>query len=56
MVSALTQAALAESSAAQFRVLADNRPGLRIARVLGYVEDSHPLEVELWPGAGDLND
>ncbi len=49
MVSALTEAALKESSAAQFRVLEDNRAALRIARVLGYVEDGHTFEVVLRP-------
>ena len=51
MVSALTAAALTESPAAQFRVLEENRPALRIARVLGYVEDGHTFEVVLRPAA-----
>ncbi len=49
MVSALTADALAESATAQFRVLEDNRAALRIARVLGYVEDGHTFEVVLRP-------
>jgi RimJ/RimL family protein N-acetyltransferase len=49
MVSALTVDALAESRTAQFRVLEDNRAALRIARVLGYVEDGHTFEVVLRP-------
>ncbi len=49
MVSTLTHEALAQSSTAQFRVLEENRPALRIARVLGYVEDGHTFEVELRP-------
>jgi hypothetical protein len=36
--------------------LEENHPALRIARVLGCVEEGHTVEVELWPGAGDLND
>ena len=47
MVSTLTHEALAQSSTVQFRVLEENRPALRIARVLGYIEDGHTLEVEL---------
>jgi GNAT superfamily N-acetyltransferase len=53
MVSALTQDALAESPTAQFRALEENRPALRIARVLGYVEDGHTLEVVLRAAEGD---
>ncbi|MDQ6848173.1 MAG: hypothetical protein M3019_11440 [Candidatus Dormibacteraeota bacterium] len=48
-VSALTADALVDSRTAQFRVLAENRPALRIARVLGYVEDGHTFEVVLRP-------
>ena len=52
MVSALTQRALQASSAVQCRVLEENRAALRIARMLGYVEDGHTLEVVLRvPGA-----
>lgn len=47
MVSALTAEALRHSRAAQCRLLEDNRPGMRVARVLGYVEDAHTLEVVL---------
>jgi GNAT superfamily N-acetyltransferase len=47
MLSALTAEALTMSRAVQFRALEDNRSALRIARVLGYVEDGHTLEVEL---------
>ena len=53
MVSALTADALADSRTAQFRTLADNRPALRIARVLGYVEDGHTFEVVLRPALSD---
>jgi GNAT superfamily N-acetyltransferase len=49
MVSALTADALAESRAVQFRALEENRAALRIARVLGYVEDGHTFEVVLRP-------
>ena len=49
MVSALTADALAESRTAQFRALEENRAALRIARVLGYVEDGHTFEVVLRP-------
>jgi GNAT superfamily N-acetyltransferase len=51
MVSALTAEALTKSRAAQFRTLEDNRPALRIARVLGYVEDGRTFEVALRPTA-----
>ncbi len=51
MVSMLTRDALTESSAAQFRALEENRPAVRIARVLGYVEDGHTLEVVLRPAS-----
>jgi GNAT superfamily N-acetyltransferase len=47
MVSTLTADALKESGTAQFRVLEENKPALRIARVLGYVEDAHTMEVVL---------
>ena len=47
MVSTLTADALRETGAAQFRALEENKPALRIARVLGYVEDAHTLEVVL---------
>jgi RimJ/RimL family protein N-acetyltransferase len=47
MVSALSAAALAAGPTAQFRVLEENRAALRIARVLGYVEDGHTFEVVL---------
>ena len=47
MVSALTSDAFAGSRATQFRVLEENRAALRIARVLGYVEDGHTFEVVL---------
>jgi GNAT superfamily N-acetyltransferase len=53
MVSTLTRAALAESSTAQFRALTENRPALRVARVLGYIEDGHTFEVELRPAPGE---
>jgi GNAT superfamily N-acetyltransferase len=53
MVSALTLDALAESSTAQFRALEENRAALRIARVLGYVEDGHTLEAVLHHAGGD---
>ncbi len=53
MVSTLTQDALTESPAVQFRVLDENRAALRIGRVLGYVEDGHTLEVVLRPADGD---
>ena len=49
MVSALTEDALTESPTAQFRALEENRAALRIARVLGYVEDGHTFEVVLRP-------
>jgi hypothetical protein len=51
MVSALTAEALIDSRGAQFRALEDNRPALRIARVLGYVEDGRTFEVALRPSA-----
>lgn len=51
MVSALTAEALIDSRAAQFRALEENRPALRIARVLGYVEDGRTFEVALRLGA-----
>ncbi len=53
MVSALTEVALAETRASQFRALEENGPALRIARVLGYVEDGHTFEVELRLASGD---
>lgn len=53
MVSILTRDALAESRAAQFRVLEENRPALRLGRVLGYVEDGHTFEVVLRAAEGD---
>jgi GNAT superfamily N-acetyltransferase len=53
MVSALTEEALAESRTAQFRALEENRPALRIARVLGYVEDGHTFEVVLRAAEGE---
>jgi GNAT superfamily N-acetyltransferase len=52
MVSALTQEAFTESGAVQFRILEDNRPALRIAKVLGFVEDGHTFEVVLRPPVG----
>jgi GNAT superfamily N-acetyltransferase len=52
MVSTLTQHALTESRTAQFRALEENRAALRIARVLGYVEDGHTFEVALRPADG----
>jgi GNAT superfamily N-acetyltransferase len=51
MVSALTAEALIHSRAAQFRALEENRPALRIAKVLGYVEDGRTFEVTLRPSA-----
>jgi predicted GNAT family acetyltransferase len=53
LVSALTREALAESSTAQFRALEENLPALRVARVLGYVEDGHTFEVVLRPASGE---
>jgi hypothetical protein len=53
MVSALTREALTASSTAQFRALDENQPALRIARVLGYVEDAHTFEVRLRPASGE---
>ncbi|HWF56768.1 MAG TPA: GNAT family N-acetyltransferase [Candidatus Dormibacteraeota bacterium] len=55
MVSALTGEALLDSRAAQFRALEDNRPALRIARVLGYVEDGRTFEVALRPAADTVS-
>jgi GNAT superfamily N-acetyltransferase len=55
VLSALTAIALAESSAAQFRALGDHRAALRMARILGYVEDAQSLEVTLdMVAAGDI--
>jgi RimJ/RimL family protein N-acetyltransferase len=45
VLSALTEEALVDSSAAQCRVLEENRAAVRIARLLGYIEDGHTLEV-----------
>lgn len=53
MVSALTAEALTHSRAAQCRLLEENRAALRVARVLGYVEDAHTLEVVLDAGAAE---
>ncbi|MGH7722832.1 MAG: GNAT family N-acetyltransferase [Candidatus Dormibacteria bacterium] len=49
LVSALTHQALARGPLAQFRMLEESRPALRIARVLGFVEDGRTLEVVLRP-------
>ncbi len=55
MVSALAREALAESRIAQFRVLEENRAALRVARVLGFVEDAHTLEVVLRRAGADAD-
>lgn len=47
MLSALTAKALSHSPAAQCRVLDENRAAVRMARLLGYVEDGRSLEVVL---------
>jgi GNAT superfamily N-acetyltransferase len=47
MVSTLTSEALTRGDAAQFRALEESRAAIRIARLLGYVEDGHTLEVAL---------
>ena len=51
LVSTLTADALLEGPVAQFRMLEENRPAQRIARVLGFVQDGRTLEVVLRPAA-----
>jgi GNAT superfamily N-acetyltransferase len=57
MLSALTVTALERSSVAQCRVLEATRAAVRIARMLGFVEDGRTLEVVLHvPPRGDAFD
>lgn len=56
MVSTLTTDALLESPLAQFRMLEENGPALRIARVLGFIQDGRTLEVVLRPAAEPVSD
>jgi GNAT superfamily N-acetyltransferase len=53
MLSAPTTRALEHRSVAQYRFLEENRPAVRIARTLGYVEDGRTLEVVLHVPARD---
>lgn len=57
MLSALTTRAFQRSGVAQCRFLEENRPAVRIARTLGYIEDARTLEVVLHvPPRGDAFD